>query len=61
MIGNNLVYTDVATINRSDDLAIVIPFKNGTIGSVIMAGKLWQHFGILDEVQQVKIMGSKAV
>ena len=61
MIGSNLVYTDVATINRSDDLAIVLPFKNGTIGSVIIAGKLWPHYGILDEVQQVNIMGTSLV
>ena len=58
-IGKNLVYADVATINRSDDLSIVIPIENGPRRANALAGKLWHSFGILDDVQRVQIFGSE--
>ena len=58
-IGKNLMYTDVATINRSDDLSIVIPIDNGPRRVEALAGKLWHSFGILDDVHGVQIFGSE--
>ena len=56
-IGKNLVYTDVATINRSDDVSIVLPIEKGTKSLYALAGKLWHPYGILDDVQGVQILG----
>lgn len=56
LIGKSLVYSDVATLNRSDDLAVVIPFKTDSTNTQILAGKFWNHIMVLNEVQKVKTM-----
>jgi len=54
LIGKSLVYLDASTLNRSDDLTIVIPFLAGSTNTQILAGKFWTHISVLNDVQQVK-------
>ena len=56
LIGKNLVFSDVATLKRSDDLTVVIPFMNGPKNEEILAGKFWNHIFVLHEVQRVKTL-----
>ena len=58
LIGKSLVFSDVATLKRSDDLTFVIPFKNGAKNGDILAGKFWNHILVLNEVRQVKTLTS---
>ena len=58
VIGKSLVYADASTLKRSENLTIVIPLKNDSQNSKILAGIFWNHISVLDEVQHVRNLKS---
>ena len=53
-VGKSLVYEDVSTIDRSDDLSIVFPLED-SINVEVLTGNYWPHLFTLENVQKVEI------
>jgi hypothetical protein len=54
-IGKSLIYDDIATINRSDDLTVVIP-NGDSIDRKILSGKYWPHIYTLADFYETEIV-----
>jgi hypothetical protein len=53
--GKSLVYDDIATINRSDDLTVVVPLEPDSITSKVLSGRYWPHISTLHDIYQTKL------
>ena len=55
-VGESLVYDEVATIDRADDLTVVIPLQSNSVNSKIISGKYWPHIFTLHNFFRTKIV-----
>ena len=54
-VGKSLVYNDIATVDRSDDLTVVVPIEEDSINRKIISGTYWPHVYTLSDFYQIEM------